>query len=90
MERVSERTAITKEWVIRELLDNAELAKADGSWAARNRSLELVGKELGMFRDLEPLKAPTLDDMTTEDLQKLLALTPIDADPNDPTPTVTQ
>jgi len=41
MERVSERVAITKEWILRELLDNAELAKADGSWAARNRSLEL-------------------------------------------------
>jgi len=44
MERVSERTAIAKEWVIRELLENAEHAKADGSWAGRNRSLELVGK----------------------------------------------
>ncbi len=74
----------------RELLDNAELAKADGSWAARNHSLELIGKELGMFRDLEPVKAPLLEDMMTEDLQKLLALTPMDADPGDAPPTVTQ
>jgi hypothetical protein len=51
MERVSERVAITKEWVLRELLENAALAKADGSWAARNRSLDLVGKEIGMFGD---------------------------------------
>ena len=36
--------------VVRELLDNAELAKADGSWAARNRSLELVGREIGCER----------------------------------------
>ena len=42
----------------------------------RNRALELIGKELGMFRDLEPVKAPTLDDLSTE---KLLAMTPIDA-----------
>ena len=66
-----------------ELLDNAELAKADGSWAARNRSLELVGKELGMFRDLEPVKAPTLEDMSTEDLERLLAMPAIDA-PTEP------
>ncbi len=39
-----------------------------------------------MFRDLEPVKAPTLEDMSTEDLEKLLALTPIDADPDDPPP----
>jgi len=37
-----------------------------------------------MFRDLEPVKAPTLDDLSTEDLEKLLAMTPIDADPIDP------
>jgi len=43
-----------------------------------------------MFRDLEPVKAPSLDDMTTEDLQKLLALTPIDADPTEPPRGVTQ
>jgi hypothetical protein len=90
MERVSERTAITKEWVIRELLDNAELAKADGSWAARNRSLELIGKEIGMFGDQEPPKPPRLEDMSTEDLEKLLAMPAIDADPSDAPPTVTQ
>ena len=73
MERVSERVAITKEWVLRELLDNAELAKADGSWAARNRSLELVGKEIGMFGDQEPPKPPRLEDLPTEDLERMLA-----------------
>ena len=73
MERVSERVAITKEWVLRELLDNAELAKADGSWAARNRSLELVGKEIGMFGDQEPAKPPRLEDLPTEDLERMLA-----------------
>jgi len=73
MERVSERVAITKEWILRELLDNAEQAKADGSWAARNRSLELVGKEIGMFGDQEPAKPPRLEDLPTEDLERMLA-----------------
>jgi hypothetical protein len=73
MERVSERVAITKEWVLRELLDNAELAKADGSWAARNRSLELVGKEIGMFGDVQPPPPPQrLEDLPTAILEQIL------------------
>jgi hypothetical protein len=56
-----------------ELLDNAELAKVDGSWKARNRSLELVGKEIGMFGDQEPPKPPRLEDFSDEDLHRVLA-----------------
>ena len=47
MERVSERVAITKEYIIEQLLDNAELAKKSGAWGTRNRALELIGKEIG-------------------------------------------
>jgi len=54
-------------------LDNAELAKANGSWAAHNGSLELVGKEIGMFGDQEPPKPPRLEDLPTEDLERMLA-----------------
>ena len=72
-DKAIERVAITKEWVLRELLDNAELAKADGSWAARNRSLELIGKEIGMFGDQPPPKPPqTLEDLPTEILEQIL------------------
>jgi hypothetical protein len=95
IERVSARVAITKEWVLRELLDNAELAKADGSWAARNRSLELVGKEIGMFGDQEPPKPPRLEDLSDEDLQRMLAesiaANPPAEPPQEPDPpTITQ
>jgi hypothetical protein len=70
----SDCVAITKEWILRELLDNAELAKADGSWAARNRSLELVGKEIGIFGDQPPPAAPTrLEDLPTSILEQNLA-----------------
>jgi hypothetical protein len=31
--------------------------------------LELIGTELGMFRDLEPGNAPILEDLSTEDRQ---------------------
>ena len=51
-----------------------------------DRALELLGTELGMFRNDGPVKPPTLEDLSIEDLEKLLALTPIDADPNDPPP----
>ena len=86
MERVSERVAITKEWVLRELLDNAELAKADGSWAARNRSLELVGKEIGMFGDQEPAKPPRLEDLSSEDIERMLAESIAANPPTEPSP----
>jgi hypothetical protein len=73
-DKAIERAAVTKEWVLRELLDNAELAKADGSWAARNRSLELVGKEIGMFGDVQPPPPPQrLEDLPTSILEQLLA-----------------
>ena len=73
MERVSERTALSKEWVLRELVDTYESARAAGSLAAANRSLELVGKELGMFGDVEPPPPWTkLEDLPTSILEQLL------------------
>lgn len=74
MERVSERTALSKEWVLQELVDNYEAARAAGSLAAANRSLELVGKELGMFGDVQPPPPPQrLEDLPTSILEQLLA-----------------
>ena len=87
-DKAIERAAVTKEWVLRELLDNAELAKADGSWAARNRSLELVGKEIGMFGDQPPPAAPTrLEDLPTSILEQILRES---AEAEEPETTTTQ
>jgi hypothetical protein len=73
MERVSERTALSKEWVLRELVDTYEAARASGSLASANRSLELVGKELGMFGDVPPPPPPqTLEDLPTAILEQIL------------------
>ena len=48
-----ERAALTKEWVLEGLRSNAEEAlKVKGGSAVANRALELLGKELGMFKEL--------------------------------------
>ncbi len=50
------QTAVThaglnREFVLRELMDNAVRAKENQEWSASNRALELLGKELGLFVD---------------------------------------
>jgi hypothetical protein len=73
VEKAIERTALTKEWVIGRLIENAERAlQARGVVTAKgeptgeyrydgmvaNRALELLGKELGMFIDRKEVGAP--------------------------------
>lgn len=76
-------TAITKEVIMRALWENAEAGKSiRGGSAVRNRALELIGKEIGMFVDREAAKAPALEDLSTADLERLLG--PVDAVPEAP------
>lgn len=54
IERVAEKIALTREWVIDRLTENASRAmKAEqaGDGNVANRALELLGKHLGMFVD---------------------------------------
>ena len=58
-------------------------------------ALELIGKELGMFRDLEPIKPPRLEDLPSEDLERMLAESIAANPPAEPSlepdpPTITQ
>ena len=76
------KTAITKEYIIRELLECGEGKEGVGR-RFTNGQLELVGKKLGMFVDREPVKAPKLEDLSTEDLMRLLAMPSVD-DPPEP------
>ncbi len=69
-----ERSALTKEWVLEKLRENAEEAlKVKGGSAVANRALELLGKELGLFRD--PVDKPPLklEDLPEEVLANMLA-----------------
>jgi len=45
--------SLSREFVLRELMDNAMQAKKNQEWSASNRAFELVGKELGMFNHPE-------------------------------------
>jgi tRNA A-37 threonylcarbamoyl transferase component Bud32 len=77
------KASVNKEFVMRELVENLETHKGRNG-AVVNRALELIGKELGMFRDDQPRKPMTLEDLSTEDLRKLLddAVAPADAGPD--------
>jgi phage terminase small subunit len=70
--QAAKKLSLTKEMIMAELWDNAQQgAKVKGGSSVRYRALELLGKELGMFQDNEP-KPLKLEDLSTEDLKKLL------------------
>jgi hypothetical protein len=90
-EKVAHTIVVTREWVIQKLAENVELAmepvavvdrrgiptgeyRHDGSIA--NKALELLGKELGMFRD-----GKSSDDAESGEidmLKRLQAMTPVE------------
>jgi Terminase small subunit len=45
------RTAVDREFVLRELMDNALAAKRNRQYSASNKALELLGREIGMFKE---------------------------------------
>lgn len=49
--RVADDIVITAQWVIEQLVDNAQKAKMQGDFGPSNQALQLLGKELGMFVD---------------------------------------
>ena len=60
--------------MIESLRANAEKAmKSPYGSSVANRALELLGTELGMFRNDGPPKPPRLEDLPTEDLERMLA-----------------
>ncbi|MDX1489247.1 MAG: terminase small subunit [Acidiferrobacterales bacterium] len=47
----SERTELSQDWVLAELRNVHAVAIKDGNLAAANKSLELLGRHLGLFTD---------------------------------------
>jgi hypothetical protein len=86
VERVTEKTAIDKAWVLNELIEVVKMGKAaepiigkDGestgevkqNLAAANKALELIGKEFGMFIDRSEVKTGPLDGVAHDDLKQI-------------------
>src|SRR5262249_52140637 len=83
-ERAIERAALTRAWVINQLMENVQMAKQaipvtdrDGkeigqyqqNLSAANRALELLGKELGMFIErLERGKPGEFEHLSDEEI----------------------
>ena len=67
------RAALDREFVLRELMDNALKAKQNHEWSASNRALELLGKELGMFTQAEVPWDGDLATLTDQQLEKVSA-----------------
>jgi hypothetical protein len=55
----AERVGVDEEWVLRKLRMNAVMAMRAGDRAAANRSIELIGRHLGMFIERKQSRLPT-------------------------------
>ena len=84
------RARLDREWVIDLLKTNALAAFNEGNRAAVNRAAELLGKELGMFRENEASQLPwdgDLRKLSMPQLEKLVSSTKSmlsEADPDAP------
>ena len=68
--------ALTRQYVLSELMDNALKAKENQQFSASNRALELLGKELGLFVDrseLGPIWDGDPTTLTDQQLQGIVA-----------------
>jgi hypothetical protein len=73
VERTAERVALTKEWVLEKLRENAEEAlQVKGGSAVANRALELLGNHLGLFKEPEQKLPVNLEDLPPGTLERML------------------
>lgn len=85
----TEKTGVDKAWVLAQLVDNVNIAKAaepvldhegkpigeyKANIAAANRALELIGKEFGMFVDRKEIRTGDLDDIPHEQKKEAMDL----------------
>ena len=63
LNRLSVKTEITAEWVLKELQNTYNMAKQLGDLAPANKSLELIGKHIGMFTDKVKMDANVTGEM---------------------------
>lgn len=64
---------VSKTWIMRQLGHVVTLARQANNLPAMNKALELLGKEHGMFKETKGKTKVSLDDLSLDDLQKLLS-----------------
>lgn len=78
-ERVAKKIALTKEWVVQEMIQAAQDATKAGQHSARIRAVELLGRETGNFTEQKRIAIRSFDDMTAEEIEAFLAGSPAEA-----------
>lgn len=71
-ERVLGMVTMDKAWILQQAQDALLAAKADRSWSAVARLLELIGREFKVFVETKNLTVRRFADMTEEELRGLL------------------
>ncbi len=63
---------LSKQAIIEMLLEDRAAARAAGQTGAAIRAAELLGKELGMFIDRSDITVRTIDEMTDDEVRRLV------------------
>lgn len=70
-ERAIRGIVLDRQWVLDRLIENATAALVEKDRSVANRSLELLGKELGMFVDRKEIRSGPLDEASPDELDRL-------------------
>jgi hypothetical protein len=81
----AERAGVDQYWVLRNLRINAVQAMRHGDRAAATRSIELIGKHLGMFIDKKQIEVSYIDD-ADEYLAEIMAIVDAKTVEHEPAP----
>lgn len=71
--KVTQKIALTKDWVVDEMIDAAQAAKSDKAHSPRIRALELLGRETGNFTEQKRVSIRSFTDMSAEEIEAFLA-----------------
>jgi hypothetical protein len=81
----AERAGVDQFWVLRQLRINATMAMRHNDRSAAARSIELIGKHLGMFIDKKSIDISYIDD-ADEYLAKIMAIVDAKTVEHEPAP----
>src|SRR5229473_6994952 len=70
--RAERESGIDKKWVLLRLRDLSDAAQGAKQYGPSVRAVELVGKEMGLFVDRHEVKSGPLDELSYDDLGRLI------------------